>query len=828
MPEEINLTIDGRAVAAPEGATVVDAAKLAGIDIPVFCYHPKLEAVGMCRMCLVEIGRPVIDRATGAPVLETDGNPKIQFGPKLETACTTPVSQGMAVITDSEKVKAARREVLEFLLTSHPLDCPVCDKGGECPLQNLTLEHGPGTSRFLFDEKSHAAKHVPLGDLIYLDRERCIQCGRCVRFQTDIAGDAVIGFYNRGRQLEIVTCSEPGFDSIFSGNTTDICPVGALTTADFRFGARPWELNSAASLCNHCPVGCNTTINVRREAVTGGGVAIKRIMPRQNEAVNEIWICDKGRFAYHFTDSPQRLKTPQVRMGNELIETGWEEALSTAADYFQKAGSGLVTLAGGRLTNEDIFNLRRLTEAQGGTFIGYSRMGGGEIVNRYGLLPGSNLGSLGKGSVIVVAACDLHEEAPVWWLRVRQAARHGAELIVINTRSTRLDKDATHVVRVACGSEIRAVDGLLEGELADSIRQAENLVIFYGSDGLGRESTSRLAAAGGRLLHGSGHTEKVNSGLIPVWESGNTQGLWDMGGRPAADLVELLSGAKVVWMAGVDPAADDPRLERAIEKAGQVVVQELFRTKTSELADVVFPVLAFTEREGTYTSGERRVQRFYPAVPAPPNCKADYEIAALLGSKLGLALEAGTPSLVFEQIAAGIPLYAGLSYRKLAEVKQQQPIIGRQDVYYGGTSYANKQGLGVQLPLLPVAEAELSMADADVDELAKPQAHELAIHPVTRLYDRGITVTTSPLLTPRLAGADLRVNPRTAKALMLADEMRVMLPVNGVAYPVRIVLDETVPEGCGLIPRSAGVPILEPLAAQVAPPVDDHTSPERI
>ena len=177
---------------------------------------------------------------------------------------------------------------------------------------------GPGVSRYIYDEKMHLAKQVPLGELIYLDRERCIQCARCVRFQTDIVDDPVIGFYQRGRSLEIVTFSEPGFDSYFSGNTTDICPVGALTTADFRFGARPWELNSAASICSQCPVGCNIAFNVRREAKTGGKWAIKRVMPRQNESVNEIWICDKGRFAYHFTESSERLTQPLVRKNGEL------------------------------------------------------------------------------------------------------------------------------------------------------------------------------------------------------------------------------------------------------------------------------------------------------------------------------------------------------------------------------------------------------------------------------------------------------------------------------------------------------------------------------
>jgi NADH-quinone oxidoreductase subunit G len=822
MPKNITLTIDGHTITTSEGMLVVDAAKLAGIDIPVFCYHPKMEPVGMCRMCLVEIGRPAIDRTTGSPLLEADGKVKIQYNPKLETACTTPVSEGMVVIGLSDRVKAGRKDVLEFLLTSHPLDCPVCDKGGECPLQNLTMEHGPGTSRFLLDEKMHLAKQVPLGDLIYLDRERCIQCARCVRFQSDIANDPVIGFYNRGRKLEIVTFSEPGFDSIFSGNTTDICPVGALTTADFRFGARPWELNNAASLCNHCPVGCNTTINVRREAKTGGDVAIKRIMPRQNEQVNEIWMCDKGRFAYHFADSPDRLKKPMIRSGSDLEECGWDEALNLVSEKIKLAGNAFVTIASGRLTNEDIFNLRALTEKQGGTFVGYSRMAGGDLVNRYGMAPGSNLGNLGKGSVIVVASSDLHEEAPVWWLRVREAVKRGAELIVANARTTRLDDFAAQTIRYAYGEEVFAIEKILTGKDASKSNQAENLVVFYGSDGLGRDATGALAAACARLIQNSGHAGKVNSGLIPVWERGNTQGLWDLGGRPVTDLAGLLAGAKAVLIAGADPVLDDPLLEQVLEKAEFVVVQELYATATVKIADVVLPVLAFTEREGTYTSGERRVQRFYPAVPAPDNLKADYEIAAELAGKLGNPLEARAPSLVFQLAASQTPIYAGLSYQKLAESIDQWPIIGRSDVYYGGTSYANKQGLGVQLPLLEMDGLEIPSFQKS--ELLKPGDSSLAIYPIYKLYDRGITVTTSPLLTPRLAQAALRIHPLTAKSMMLTEGMQLLLPIKGNAYPVEVVLDDAVPEGAGLIPRSVGVPVYQPVVIEIAAPVVDHSS----
>ncbi|MEE9215817.1 MAG: 2Fe-2S iron-sulfur cluster-binding protein, partial [Anaerolineales bacterium] len=285
----VTLTIDGNEVTVSEGTLLVDAAKRQGTDIPVFCYHPKMEPVGMCRVCLVEIGRPARDRASGKLLLDESGIPVIQFGPNLETACTIPVGEGWQVRVASDKAIQGRNEIVEYLLTSHPLDCPICDKGGECPLQDLTMEHGPGESRFLYDDKIHLAKRHPLGELIFLDRERCIQCARCTRFQDEIVDDPVIGFYERGRRLEIVTYSDPGFDSYFSGNTTDICPVGALTTADFRFGARPWELNSAASICPHCPVGCNLTLSTRREAREGGRDVVKRVLPRQNEQVNEIW-----------------------------------------------------------------------------------------------------------------------------------------------------------------------------------------------------------------------------------------------------------------------------------------------------------------------------------------------------------------------------------------------------------------------------------------------------------------------------------------------------------------------------------------------------------
>src|SRR5215208_6432556 len=591
MTKQVTLTIDGKQVTVPEGTGVADAAKTVGIDIPVFCHHPKLEPVGMCRMCLVEIGRPMRDRATGQIVME-NGAPKIQFMPKLETACTNKVEEGMVVQSQSAKAKDGQRGTVEFLLTSHPLDCPICDKGGECPLQNLTMAHGPGKSRFLFDEKLRLGKRVPLGDLIVLDQERCIQCARCIRFQDEIVGDSVLGFDDRGRGMRIVTSSDPGFDSIFSGNTTDICPVGALTTRDFRFEARPWELDSQASICTQCPVGCNTTLNVRRDPKSGGDITVQRVMPRQNEEVNEIWICDKGRFAYHYAESKKRLARPIVRNNKELTRATWDAATKLAAENFQKAGKDFVILASGRLSNEDLFSLKTLTKQSEGTAYLYSRMDGGAVTTQVGVGDGTNFAEMGAGTTIVVVASDLYQEAPIWYLRVKQAADRGATLIVLNPRETRLDRFASYAVRYAYGDEVKAVQDLHRGKIGDALSNAQNVVVLFGSEGLGVEGTANIASACAKFMRDAGHVGKPNNGLIGVWERANDQGAWEMGFEVPEDLAVALRG-KAVYVVGADPVGDDPQLADALGTAAYIVVQDVIRTATTEIADVVLPARPF-------------------------------------------------------------------------------------------------------------------------------------------------------------------------------------------------------------------------------------------
>jgi NADH-quinone oxidoreductase subunit G len=811
MPKMITLTIDGRPVSVPEGTLIVNAAKQIGIDIPVFCYHPKMEPVGMCRQCLVEVGRPMFDRATAQVVME-NGKQKIQFGGKLETACSTTVSEGMVVLSSSEKALVSQKEILEFLLTSHPLDCPVCDKGGECPLQNLTMAHASPLSRYIYSEKSHAAKHFPLGDLIWLDRERCIQCARCIRFQDEVAGEPVLGFYQRGRATDVFTNSEPGFDSVFSGNTTDICPVGALTTSDFRFGARPWELKAAASVCSHCPVGCNITYNTRREAISGGKVAIKRVMPRQNEAVNEIWICDKGRFGYHFVESDQRLASPMVKTVGatggrpSFQDASWEQALRLASAKLADSKKDTVILAGSRLSNEDLFNLKQLADGLGGQALLYTCMGGGELTAAYGVTAGTNFAEMGAGTTILVVASDLYNEAPVWHLRVKQAAKRGATLIVVNARETKLERYAKFAVRYSYGDEVETVNGLAkQPKIGDAISAAENLVVMYGSDGLGLAGSSALASACADLV--KRRAGKPNNGLIGVWPHANDQGAWELGFQPASDLAAALKD-KVVYIVAADPAGDDPSLAEALRGAKSVIVQELFLTETAKLADVLLPAQAYTERDGSFTSGERRVQRFFPAVPPRADVRPDFAITAGIAAGLGLALESRSASHLLDKLAVSVQAFSGVSFLKLAEVTAQWPIVGRGDLYYGGTTYENTQGLGVHLALSSLPS---STGAGGEGKTLRPDEDQWLAVPVTRLYDRGITVSTSALLQPHIGQACFILNPQAAQSLGV--QSGDLMKVNGLEAPV--VLDETVPASVILVPRSMGTPIPQPVVVKI-------------
>ena len=735
MADLINLTIDGIPVAVPRGMVIVDAAKKIDNDIPVFCYHPKLKPVGMCRMCLVDVGTPKIDPATKQVVRTEDGKPVIAWMPKLQTACTTPVSEGMAVRTNTKQVLDARNNVLEFLLTSHPLDCPICDKGGECPLQNLTLAHGPGLSRFEYEAKQHNAKHVPLGDLIFLDRERCIQCSRCIRFQDDVADDHVLQFHDRGRHMEIVTFSDPPFDSYFGGNTTDICPVGALTTADFRFKARPWELDSTPSVCTHCPVGCNISLNTRLETRTGGH-EIKRVMPRQNEQVNEIWTCDKGRFVHHFTRAEDRLTHPLVRDARgKLVESTWEAALQLVAD--KARGARVSGVIGDRIANED-------AHLFGSLFSDVLKDGAvamspaipaayADIARAYGVGKDTDFKQLGKGDTILVINGDLEESAPVWFLRLRQAVvDRGAKLVIAHDRSSKMHRYASRIVTYELGMAAHWASEQTT-ELSAELKSARNVLIVFGDEKLSAEGARSLARSLANILIESGHAGKTNSGLLPLYPHANTQGVFDM--LPAT--TATTGKVDVAWLVGVGNAADVPQ-------ANFTVVQELFLTDIANNADVVLPALSFAERDGSFTSGDRRVQRFYRALPGLGQGKPDWWIIQEVAKRLGATWQYHGTSEVFAQMAQHNPYYAGLSYETLSQAEPQWPPVGRADLYYGGTAYDNSGGIGSRY----AAPAEQSGFNSSLEPVVAPPVDMEALqHLPHTLYQDGELIRRSKVLS---------------------------------------------------------------------------------
>lgn len=819
--EMVTIVLDGQPVQVPANATVVDAAMLHGVEIPVFCHHPKLEPVGMCRMCLVRIGVPLRDRATGEPLRNPDGTPQYNWGKGLQTGCTVRVSEGMAVDTTAHDVDSAREHIIEFILTSHPLDCPICDKGGECPLQNLTMRHGVGVSRFSFQDKIALDKHVPLGELIYLDRERCIQCGRCVRFQDEVVDDPVLAFHNRGRSLEIVTLSTPGFDSVWSGNTTDICPVGALTTADFRFGARPWELIPVASISPHGPAGENIVLDTRREAKAGGRAVIKRIMPRQNEFVNEIWISDKTRFGHHFVESPERLTTPLIRKGGQLVKASWDEALQLAARELKAQGAATAGLAGDRLSNEDLYLFQKLFRVglnkSNNLDLADKRLAGGDVTYAVGLASGSNLGQLGRGDAIVVAACDLYAAEPIWWLRVKQAAERGATLVVLNMRPTRLDKFATHQVRYRPGEALAAIQEALtaDGAVAQALRTARNGVAFYGYDGLSYTETDTLARLLGNVLLQTEHVGRPNNGLIAVWPHNNTQGAWDMGvsprwqpgyreiREPGWDAPAIYAGVasgtvQALYVVGADPVQDGWMTGRG--QLAFLVVQELFLTATAQLADVILPAQSWAERDGTYTSGERRVQRFYPAVTKVGDSRPDWQITAQLLCEMTAGAEKVpfAASLVFgRDIAKNVRPYKSLDYRSLAQVVEQFPKISGDDPYYGGTSYDNQAGLGQQWAA--EAEARKPKKGFETPPLTNPAVSGLTLVWAPAVYQPGSLLRHSTIIVERMPRPAVRLHPTDAAMLGLADGAAAALRQAEWQQPVTIKVDASTPAGVGLV-----------------------------
>jgi NADH-quinone oxidoreductase subunit G len=657
-PEQrpIKFTIDGREVEAPENMMLVDAAKLGDVEIPVFCYEPKLgHPVGACRMCLVEI----------------------EGIPKLQTGCSTPVKDGMVVHTRSERAKVAQQAVVEFLLVNHPLDCPVCDKGGECPLQDISFGWGGGKSRFA-DPKRHFVKPLELSPTIAIDRERCILCYRCVRFSQEISEDYQLVLLERGAHSYVSTFDGRPYIAPFSGNIVELCPVGALTSRNYRFRARPWDVEDAGSVCTLCPAQCNVTLTVRDEGVL-------RVLARDNHEVDDGWLCDRGRFAYPKL-AEGRIVEPLLRDGGDLRPVTWERALDEAGTRLRRAGAQTGSLAGGGSTNEEGFLLARLMREGLSSPHLDSRAAGALPLELHRALAEpalqAKVSDLEFAHAVLVLEANPIEDAPILDLRLRKGVRRNGMALLHASTSRLLDQtqaqELTRQLEQACPEEGPGEVVILWGErLAggpDGTRAVEALLEMAAKLGIAETDGAGLleipAHANGRGLREAGFLPNAGPGLSEPEEEGrDSRGIAQ--GLIAGELsclylldAEPLSGMSAVGAANPTGAGewDDALWQQALESATTVIAHASFLTEAlSEHADIVFPAGAYPEKEGTIVHPDGRIQRLRPAARQLGQNRAEWSVIAELAKRVGLDLEVLSGAMASQQLFDALPLYEGLT-----------------------------------------------------------------------------------------------------------------------------------------------------------------------
>jgi NADH-quinone oxidoreductase subunit G len=693
--ETLTIVVDGRPVEARPGEMIIAAAERGGVYIPRFCWHPRMKPVGMCRMCLVEVKGP--------------------RGFALQPACFVPVADGQEVVTTSEKVKKAQDGVLEFLLINHPLDCPVCDRGGECPLQDQTFNFGPGESRFV-EEKRHWAKPIPINPLIALDRERCIQCARCTRFAEEVAGDPMIDFVGRADMTEVNIFYDQPFTSNFSGNVVQICPVGALTATPYRFRARPWDLEVVESTCTMCAVGC-------RMAVQSSTNRLIRNLGVDSDPVNHGWLCDKGRFGYEAVDSAERLTHPLV--GGAQVT--WAEAMAAAADGLRAAGEAVALLGGARLPNEDAYAWSKLARAVLGTDNVDCQLGDGLPAEVVLGLPRATIDEACRAPAVLLLAPDLKEELPILFLRLRAAAVDGTtRLVEVVPQPTGLSghAEATLVYRPGEAATVaRALVRHVQGDTSGPsdprlVRAAEALgraraagsgedagvVVVLGRPSLA-ESAESVAEAAGILARGLPGVR-----FLPALRRANVHGALDMGLAPGVlpgrvsleegrewftaawgrlpggrglDAAGVLAAAaegriRALVLVGADPLADFPDrslARRALAAVPFVLSVDLHRNASNEQAHVLLPAAGWAERPGTTTNLEGRVTRLNQKVTPPGTARADWIIAADLAGRLGSDLGFHTLDALAAEVERLAPSHAGLTPDLLARPGYRDGVV---------------------------------------------------------------------------------------------------------------------------------------------------------
>ena len=798
----IDFEIDGREVRAPEGSMLVDAAKYGDVEIPYFCYEPKLgQPVGACRMCLVEI----------------------EGIPKLQTSCSTPVRDGMVVVTTSDRVKHAQNAVVEFLLVNHPLDCPVCDKGGECPLQDISYGWGAGRSRFI-EPKRHFKKPLELSPLVAIDRERCILCYRCVRFSQEVAEDHQLVFLERGDHTFVGTHDGRPYVAPFSGNIIELCPVGALTSSAYRFRARPWDIEGSGSVCTFCPSQCNVELTLRDDA------RVVRVLARDNVEVDDGWLCDKGRFGYQAFSSRERITAPMVRDGGFLREVSWERALGDAAAALRRSGDRTVALVGGGATNEEGFLVQHLLREGLGSPHVDSRSAGriGAAQARALAQPAlsAKVSDIDHAGAILVLDAELVDEAPILDLRVRKAVRrNGARLVVASARPSTLDANAAAALRFRPGAAEAALGalaaalgstrargasvdilarsagavpgfrpgapprrpaagdgadpaGVAVAELAGVLRDAGDVVVIWGERLAGGERGGQAIQALLALADALNVAGRPESGLIEIPSGANGRGLREVGCLPnlGPGLTDIAGhGMTSAEALGADDLGslllvDSDAPAGALEAADAVIAFASFADETlEEHADIVFPAEIYPEKEGTVTHPDGRLQRVRQALGHAGEVRPGWSVLAELCKRLDAGVGALTAPMVSARVAEAVPFYA----------------VGLDEIGGLGVRWPEQEGVAAPPAVAPTTEP--------LPDPPSPRGG-LRVTAVPTLWS-GPEIEHSPSLRFLAARAHAELSVEDARAAGLADGDEARLSVNGASVDAVVVVRTGVPPG---------------------------------
>jgi len=804
---DITLTIDGKSVTVPKGTKVVDAAKQVDVNIPVFCYHEKIGSLGCCRMCLVEVEKM----------------------PKLMTACTMDVAPDMVVNTVGDKVEKAQKGVLEFTLLNHPLDCPVCDKGGECPLQDNTFKYGPPDTRMEF-HRANNVKATPLSPVITIDRERCIACQRCTAYSERIEQDCGLVMLNRGFHNEVNTFNNEPYDNRFSGNVIDICPVGALTNTDFRFKARTWDLVNQDTLCANCGCNCNITFGTRLNE-------FMRIEARPNDMVDDGWICDKGRWGHDFVENKNRITTVRKNNIRETepssfpsfpIDTPTENAAEKVVEAFKKIADehgpeSIGFLGSPYATNEENYLYQKLFRLLGTNNIDHK-----SYLDTPGLpIDHYDIEQIENSNVVLLIACDPTEELPILDLRIKKAvSRCGTKLLSLNDQSTALDKYADLKIKYKVGSEAYAIDALtksLASELGESIDFSSNLkqtgiskdemkslveavrssmkiCVVYNPAALSGDTVLRVK----RLLSMITKIPTVECGAIPAAPATNAVGAMDMGlvsdfypgGVSVSDsekvkelwgetaptkagltALEMIAKAKsgelkALWVHRSNPVVDFPgraQVVEALKNLDLLVVHDMLATETTQLAQIVLPSNGPGFDEGTTTNIGGRVQARKKALDS--NGIADWKLISVMLKRLGDETDYSRVAKVLDEISKKVPGYQEINSRLVGKLG-----CNREQVVSEAVSPGNLRSAG-------------------------SSKGKLRLRLVTYLFAHDKILDASSKLAHHFKSSSAFLNEADARNLGVADGDVIRLSGNGIEIDAELTIDNRCMAGGIVVPK---------------------------